>query len=127
MTAGLTWDLPLHGAALRNWTLAASGQFRSGRPYNVTWGDDRNGTTQNDARPGDRNTGQTGVYRAIDAALSRRFPVRGRTLEVRAEAFNLLSTINYDQYAGALSSPFYGQPISAFPTRRLQFAAVVRF
>jgi len=50
-----------------------------------------------------------------------------RTLELRAEAFNVFSTTNYDEYVGALNSPAYSQPVSAFPKRRLQFAAVVRF
>ena len=127
ITASLSWQLPSRRPVFREWTLSAVGQFRSNRPYNVTWGDDRNGTTQNDARPGARNTGRTGAYRNIDVALARRFPFGGRALEARAEAFNLLSTTNYDEYAGALSSPLFAQPVSAFPRRRLQFAAVVRF
>jgi hypothetical protein len=127
VTAGFTWQLPSKGAAFGGWTLSAVGQFRSSRPYNVTWGDDRNGTTQNDARPGARNTAKTGPYRTIDLALARRHPMGGRTLELRAEAFNILSTTNYDEYVGALSSPLFGLPVSAFPKRRLQFAAVVRF
>ncbi|MGC4081916.1 MAG: TonB-dependent receptor [Vicinamibacterales bacterium] len=127
VTAGLTWQLPSKGAGFGGWTMSAVGQFRTNRPYNITWGDDRNGTTQNDARPGERNTGKTDGYRNIDVALTRRFPFGGRTLELRAEAFNVLSTTNYDEYVGALSSPFFGQPISAFPMRRLQFAGVVRF
>ena len=126
-TAGLTWQLPSRGAAFGGWTLSAAGQFRSNRPYNITWGDDRNGTTQNDARPGGRNTGKTGGYRNIDLALARRVPFGTRTLELRAEGFNVLSTSNYDEYVGALSSAFFGQPVSAFPKRRLQFAAVVRY
>lgn len=126
-TAGLTWQLPSRGAAFGGWTLSAAGQFRSNRPYTITWGDDRNGTTQNDARPGGRNTGTTGSFRSIDLALARRVPFGTRTLELRAEGFNVLSTTNYDEYVGALSSPFFGQPVSAFPTRRLQFAAVVRY
>ena len=126
-TAGLTWQLPSKGAAFGGWTLSAAGQFRSNRPYNVTWGDDRNGTTQNDARPGGRNTGRTGTFRNIDLAIARRLPFGTRTLELRAEGFNVLSTTNYDEYVGALSSPFFGQPVSAFPKRRLQFAAVVRY
>ncbi len=126
-TAGLTWQLPSRGAAFGGWTVSAAGQFRSNRPYNITWGDDRNGTTQNDARPGGRNTGKTGTFRNIDVAVARRVPFGTRTLELRAEGFNILSTTNYDEYAGALSSPFFGQPVSAFPKRRLQFAAVVRY
>jgi len=127
VTAGLTWQLPSRGAGFGGWTLSAAGQFRSNRPYNITWGDDRNGTTQNDARPGGRNTGKTDGYRNIDLALARRVPFGTRTLELRAEGFNVLSTTNDDEYVGALSSPFFGQPVSAFPKRRLQFAAVVRY
>jgi hypothetical protein len=127
VTTGLTWQLPFQRGASSGWSLAATGQFRTNRPFNITWGDDRNGTTQNDARPGRRNTGQTGLYRNIDLALSRKLPVLGQTLELRLEAFNALSTTNYDEYAGAVNSPLYSQPVSAFPKRRLQFAAVYRF
>ena len=127
VTAGLTWQMPSRGAAFSGWTLSAATQFRSNRPYTISWGDDRNGTTQNDARPEGRNTGTTGTYQNIDLALARRIAFSARTLELRAEAFNILSRTNYDEYAGTLSSPFYGQPVSAFPKRRLQFAAVVRF
>lgn len=127
VTAGVTWQLPSLGPAFAGWTLSATGQFRTNRPYTITWGDDRNGTTQNDARPGGRNTARADGYRNIDLALARRYPFGGRTLELRAEAFNVLSTTNYDEYVGALNSPFYGQPVSAFPKRRLQFAGVVRF
>ena len=42
---------------------AATGRTRS------TWGDDRNGTTQNDARPDGRNTGDTDAYQNLDLAL----------------------------------------------------------
>lgn len=127
VTAGLTWQLPSSGAALGGWTLSAAGQYRSSRPYTIAWGDDRNGTTQNDARPAGRNTAKTGSYRNFDLALARRVPLGTRTLELRAEAFNVLSTTNYDEYVGALSSPLFGQPVTAFPKRRLQFAAVARF
>ena len=127
VTAGLTWRMPFGGAALGGWTLSAAALFRTNRPYNVTWGDDRNGTTQNDARPDGRNTGKADGYRNLDMALARRFAFDSRSLEIRAEAFNLLSTTNYDEYVGTLNSPSFAQPITAFPKRRLQFAAVVRF
>ncbi|HUR35869.1 MAG TPA: TonB-dependent receptor [Vicinamibacterales bacterium] len=127
VTAGLSWQLPSRGAAFGGWTLSATGQFRTSRPYTITWGDDRNGTTQNDARPGARNTGNGDGYRNIDVALARRLVFAARTVELRAEAFNVLSTTNYDEYVGTLSSSFFGQAVSAFPKRRLQFAAVVRF
>ena len=128
VTAGVVWELPFtRRPILSGWTLAAAAQFRSNRPYNITWGDDRNGTTQNDARPGGRNTGIGPTYRNIDVSLTRRVPLGPRMLELRAEAFNVLGTTNYDEYVGALSSPQFGQPVSALPRRRLQFAAIVRF
>ena len=63
----------------------------------------------------------------MDLSLAKRFRAMGKTLEVRAEAFNVVSTTNYDEYVGALNSPLFGQPITAFPRRRIQFAAIVRF
>jgi hypothetical protein len=127
VSMGITWRLPFTAAALRDWTLSALGQFRSHRPYTIWYGYDRNGTTQVDARPGGRNTGKGDGYQNIDLALARRVMFGARALELRAEAFNVLSTVNDDQYMGALSSPLFGQPISAFPKRRLQFAAILRF
>jgi outer membrane receptor protein involved in Fe transport len=127
LAAGATWLLPGHGRLRRGWSLSGIGIVRSNRPYNVTWGDDRNGTTQNDARPGARNTGRTDAYASVDVALRRLFPVRRANLEARVEAFNLLNTVNYDRYVGELSSPLFGQPVSAFPPRSLQLAAVLRF
>lgn len=127
VAAALTWQLPFTSRLAGGWTLSAAGQFRSNRPYNIWFGYDRNGTTQIDARPGRRNTGKTDIYRAIDLALSRRLPIGTKTIEVRAEVFNVLSTVNYDEYMGALSSPLFSAPMSAFPKRQLQFAARFRF
>jgi hypothetical protein len=127
LVAGLSWALPGEGPVWRDWSVAGIGTFRSNRPYTISWGDDRNGTTQNDARPGARNTGKTGTYRTIDLALSRRFRKGPVVTEARVESFNLLNATNYDQYVGELLSPLFGQPISAFPQRRFQCAVIVRF
>jgi hypothetical protein len=93
----------------------------------VTWGDDRYGTSQNDARPGGRNTAGGDSFSSVDASLAKRFRVANTNFEGRIEAFNLLSTVNFDQYIGALSSPFFGKPTAALPTRAIQLAAIVRF
>jgi hypothetical protein len=127
LTVGATWAVPGIGPLWRDWSLSGIGVFRSNRPYTIVWGDDRNGTTQNDARPGDRNTGKTDSYQNVDLALTRRFTMGPRTFEARVEAFNVLNTVNYDEYVGALLSPFYAQPVSAFPKRRIQLAGTVRF
>jgi len=118
-TAAVTWDLPGSTPLARGWSLAGLGTFRSGRPYTVRWGDDRNGTTQNDARPGARNTGRTGAYRTVDVAMVKRFHRATRVFEGRVEVFNLFNAVNYDQYVGELLSPLFGKPVSAFPARRV--------
>jgi hypothetical protein len=63
----------------------------------------------------------------VDLAATKRFRARAATVDIRAEAFNVFSTLNYDQYVGALSSPAYSSPISAFPRRRFQLAVIARF
>ena len=67
----------------------------------------------------------------FDATLSRSFLVKdGRSLEFRAEAFNLL---NHAQFFGAaavegnISSGSFGQAVSAMPPRLMQFALRYRF
>ena len=109
------------------WSLSGVSTFRSSRPYTISWGDDRNGTTQADARPGGRNTGRSDAYGSLDLALLRSFRTGRATTEARLAAFNILNVVNYDRYVGELSSPLFGQPVSAFPLRRLQLAAIVRF
>ncbi len=127
LSLGFTWQVPAVRQALSGLVLSGVGRFQSGRPYTELWGDDRNGTSQNDARPGGRNTLETAALRNIDLSLARQFRIRNQAIEGRIEAFNLLSTVNYDQYVGTLSSSLYRQPVTAFPRRRVQFAAIVRF
>jgi hypothetical protein len=127
LTIGFVWAMPSSQLLLKDWSLSGIAVFRSGRPYTITWGDDRNGTTQNDARPDGRNTASTDSYQNVDLALMRRFSLGSKSVEARAEVFNVFNVTNYDQYVGALLSPLYGRPVSAFPKRRVQLAAVVRF
>lgn len=126
-SAAFAWQLPGSRRIWRDWSLSGVGIVRSGRPYTISWGDDRNGTTQDDARPDGRNTGRTGAYRTIDVAVGRRFRRGATTTEARIEAFNTFNAINYDQYVGELLSPLFSRPVSAFPPRRLQLAVIVRF
>jgi hypothetical protein len=127
VVTALTWDVPGSTPLTRGWSVAGIGTFRSNRPYTVSWGDDRNGTTQNDARPGGRNTGKTGPYRTIDVSVIRRLRHGSTTVDARVDAFNALNATNYDQYVGELLSPLFGRPVSAFPQRRIELAAIVRF
>ena len=127
VSAGVVWQLPGGGRGWGDWSLAGIGIVRTARPYTISWGDDRNGTTQDDARPDGRNTGRTGPYRTVDLAVSRRFHRGATTTEARIEAFNAFNAINYDQYVGELLSPLFSAPVSACPPRRLQLAVIVRF
>jgi hypothetical protein len=116
LMVGFTWQMPRARPPLSGWSLSGIGVFRSNRPYTIAWGDDRNGTTQNDARPDGRNTGRTDAYQNVDLALSRRFSAGFTTVDVRVEMFNVFNTTNYDEHVGALLSPLFAQPISAFQT-----------
>lgn len=127
LAVGLTWELPAAGQFLRGWSFSGLGVLRSHRPYNITWGDDRNGTTQNDARPAGRNAGKTDTFQNVDLGAARRFHRGAKIIEARVEVFNVLNTTNFDEYAGALLSPLFARPVSAFPKRRLQLAVIARF
>jgi hypothetical protein len=127
VVAALDWTIPGARLMTRGWSLSGIGTYRSHRPYTISWGDDRNGTTQNDARPGGRNTGRTGPYRTIDLALNKRFQWHRGTVDARVQAFNLLNATNYNQYVGELVSPLFGRPVTAFAPRRIELAAIVRF
>jgi hypothetical protein len=50
-------------------------------------------------------------------------------VEGRVEVFNLLNATNFDEYVGSLLAGLnlYARPITAFPPRRIQLAAIVRF
>ena len=63
----------------------------------------------------------------VDLALVKRFPRGTTVVEARVEAFNVFNTTNYDVYVGQLLSPLFARPVSAFPQRRIQLAAIVRF
>ena len=43
------------------------------------------------------------------------------------DAFNLLNHVNYQNYLGALSSPFFGQATGSQPARRLQLGLRLQF
>jgi hypothetical protein len=127
LALGLSWQIPERHRWAKGVTLSGAGLFRSNRPYTITWGDDRFGTSQNDARPGGRNTAKGDSFQSLDLSLAKRFRAATTNLEVRAEAFDLFSTANFDEYNGVLSSPYFGLPVSAFPRRVIQLAAIVRF
>src|SRR5262249_5381347 len=87
----------------------------SGLPYNITTRFDNNGdTVANDRPPGiGRNAGRGPSYFNIDMRLSRRYRLVKRehppTVEWAIDAFNVLNHVNYDNYIGVMTSPFFGR------------------
>jgi outer membrane receptor protein involved in Fe transport len=123
-----TWSAPFKNVVFKGWDLSAIIQMRSGLPYNITYGDDRNGTGQGDARPGGRMTGRQDSYSDVDFSVTRVIPVTARTrFELRAMSFNLLNTMNYTSYVGTLSSLSFGKPTSGMPGRQFQLEMTFRF
>jgi hypothetical protein len=107
----------------------------SGAPYSITTGrDDNHDGLANDRPPGvPRNTlvgpGYAGLdlrwYRDFFLASSRKD--KGPTVTTALDAFNVLNRVNYTGFVGNLSSPFFGQAVSALPSRRLQVSLRLRF
>jgi hypothetical protein len=46
---------------------------------------------------------------------------------IAVDAFNLPNRVNFSQYIGNQSSPFFGQAVSSLPARRLQFTVRFKF
>jgi hypothetical protein len=80
-----------------------------------------------------RNSLQGPGYLDLDLRWSRDFFLaaakkdKGPTVTLGFDAFNVLNHVNYVSYIGDLSSPFFGKPIAAQPTRRLQMSFRFRF
>jgi hypothetical protein len=49
------------------------------------------------------------------------------SLTFSVDAFNLLNRVNYQNYIGALSSPFFGQAVATQPARRMQLGLRLQF
>ena len=87
------------------------------------------------ARPAgvSRNTLECPAYADPDLRLSRDFYLnktkreKGKVTTVGFEAFNVLNHVNCAHYVGYLQSHFFGQAVSALPTRRLQLTARFKF
>lgn len=119
----------------KSFNFGASFSCASGAPYTVTTGQDDYHTGLGNARPPDvpRNSLEGAAYAVLDLRASRDFFLtrskkdKGPTATLALDAFNVTNRVNYMTYAGTLTSPFFGQPVSAFPARRLQLGLRLRF
>ena len=115
--------------------LGSAVSLYSGQPYNETTGRDDNHDGLANDRPAGvrRNSLQGPGYADLDLRWSRDFffaaarKDRGPAVTLGFDAFNVLNHVNYVSYIGNLSSPFFGKPIAAQPSRKLQVSFRFRF
>jgi hypothetical protein len=104
----------------------------TGTPYTETTGRDDYRTGYANARPPGvaRNSLQGPGFSELDLRWSHEVALQkrakeGAKLSLALDAFNVTNSVNYTTYVGNISSPFFGKPVAAKPSRRLQFS--VRF
>ena len=123
----------------RNFTVSAILNAWSGLPYNITTSRDDNGDTIANDRPAGlwRNSGKGPGYLNLDLRLSHKERLLKRekapSLEWAVDAFNALNHVNFQNYIGTMTSPFFdpllfvGRPNAALPPRQLQLSARFSF
>ena len=107
----------------------------SGMPYSLRTGRDDFNTGQTNARPPGvvRNSLEGPGTASLDLKWARQFYFGSGSgeerpgLEVGVSAFNVTNRVNFNSPVGNLSSPFFGQSISAQPPRRMQLSANLMF
>ncbi len=123
-------------AALHRWAnFGLSVSAQSGIPFNITTGrdDNRDGLAGDRLAGVTRNTGNGPGFAGIDLRWYRDFrlyPARqdkSPTATLSVDAFNLPNRVNYQNYLGARTSPFFGRAVGTHPARRLQAGVRVQF
>ncbi len=122
-----TYRLPL------GFHLGTVANLNTGIPFNITAGFDTNHDTVANDRPAGvgRNTGQGPGFISLDAHLSKAIHLKKNMHRPRAEigvdGFNVLNRVNFKNFIGTLSSPFYGHANAANPARELQLSLLLLF
>jgi hypothetical protein len=113
----------------------ASASLLTGPPFNITTGRDENLDGMAIDRPAGvtRNTGSGPNTIGLDVRWYREFRFepakkdKSPSITVTADAFNILNRVNYQNYIGALTSPFFGRAVSTLPARRMQVGLRFQF
>jgi Carboxypeptidase regulatory-like domain/TonB dependent receptor/TonB-dependent Receptor Plug Domain len=103
---------------------------RTKLPYNVTTGTDANRDTQTNDRPSGvgRNSGRGATLFQADLRLSKAVRMRGISLEVIGEVFNITNQKNWTHFEGnQLAVATFGKPTGGEPTRQVQLGFRVDF
>jgi hypothetical protein len=123
-------------ASLHRWVnLGVSVALLSGIPFNITTGHDENRDGMAGDRPAGvtRNTGLGPGSAVVDLRWYHEWRIRPKqkdkspSLSLSVDAFNVFNRVNYANYMGAVSSPFFGRPVSAQPARRIQMGLRMQF
>jgi len=123
-------------AALHRWAnFGLSVSLLSGAPFNITTGRDENMDGMALDRPlgGHRNTGLGPGAAIVDLRWYRDFRLqpgkkdKSPSVTLSLDAFNIINRVNYPNYVGSLTSPFFGRAVSTLPPRRLQLGARFQF
>jgi hypothetical protein len=119
----------------KGFNLGVALSLNTGTPYSITTGRDQNHDGLASDRPAgvSRNSLQGPGYAGLDLRWSRDFFLlrskkeKGPAITPALDSFNVLNRVNYSAYVGNLSSPFFGKPVAANPSRRLQLSIRFRF
>jgi hypothetical protein len=121
----------MHGARYADFGVGL--YANTGMPYTETTGRDDYHTGYANARPPGvpRNSLQGPGFLGLDLRWFHNFRLGKKKESPQAalavDAFNALNHVNYDTYIGNLSSPFFGQAVSAKPPRRMQMSFKIEF
>jgi Carboxypeptidase regulatory-like domain/TonB dependent receptor len=108
--------------------------MNSAAPYTETLGQDVYNNGRGRARPAgvSRNSLEGQGFAQLDLRLSRDLKINAgtpqeRSVAIALDAFNVTNSVNYANYIGTMSSPFFGQPVAARAPRQLQLSARLSF
>lgn len=112
-----------------------SASLLTGPPFNITSGRDDNNDGMAVDRPSGvtRNTGVGPNMLGLDLRWYREFRFepakkdKSPSVTLSVDAFNLLNRVNYQNYIGALTSPFFGRAVAMLPARRIQMGVRLQF
>jgi outer membrane receptor protein involved in Fe transport len=105
----------------------------SAGPYTELLGADLYNNGRGRARPPSvaRNTLTAAGYAQLDLRFSRELKMgaqkNARAVTLAVDVFNVTNRVNYASYVGTISSPLFGEPVTARPPRQFQFSARFAF
>ncbi len=116
-------------------TFGVSAAMLTGPPFNITTGRDDNHDGMGIDRPAGiaRNTGSGPNTVGLDIRWYREFRFepskkdKSPSVTISADAFNVLNRVNYQNYIGSLTSPFFGHAAGTLPARRMQVGLRFQF